>query len=191
MSTLIHLNGLPGVGKSTLAERLAGERPGTLVCDVDRLRCLLGGWDRDFAAAGDLVRPLALAMIGTHLAGGHEVVLPQLLVRAEERVRFRAAATGAGHRYLHVLLRAPARIARERFDGRSGGRLEDVVREVVQEAGGDEVFVDLEARLAVAAADAVVVDVAGDVESSYRALRSAVGRQPSSDPTSRASGSRT
>lgn len=195
MATLIHLNGLPGVGKSAVAARLADERPGTLACDIDRLRCLLGGWERDFVGAGELVRPLALAMIGTHLAGGHDVVLPQLLVGEEERERFRAVATDAGHRYLHVLLQAPAQTARDRFAARTGGRLEAVVRDVVQQAGGATVFDDLEARLAHAAADAVVVDATGDLDATCAAVRALVAGprpgQPSSDPTSRASGSRT
>lgn len=33
---LVHLNGAPGVGKSTLARALVASRPGWLHCDIDR-----------------------------------------------------------------------------------------------------------------------------------------------------------
>ncbi|MCD6641083.1 MAG: ATP-binding protein, partial [Nocardioides sp.] len=100
MSRLIHLNGPPGIGKSTLARRYVAENPGVLDCDVDVLRTLIGGWDTDFQAAGELIRPAALAMIEAYLANGHDVVLPQMLVRSTELARFEAAATGVGAQFV-------------------------------------------------------------------------------------------
>ncbi|WP_457205606.1 hypothetical protein [Nocardioides sp. P5_C9_2] len=75
---LIHLNGAPGVGKSTLARALVSSRPGWLNCDIDLLRSLVGGWEDDFVGTGGVVRPLALAMISAHLAEGRSVVLLQM-----------------------------------------------------------------------------------------------------------------
>ena len=49
---LIHLNGPPGIGKSTLARRYAAEHAGVLLCDVDVLRTMIGGWQEDDGAAG-------------------------------------------------------------------------------------------------------------------------------------------
>src|SRR6478735_5069207 len=37
MARLIHLNGPPGIGKSTIARRYAADHPGVLVCDNDVL----------------------------------------------------------------------------------------------------------------------------------------------------------
>lgn len=85
MPRLIHLNGAPGVGKSTLARRYVGEHPGVLNCDIDRLRPMVGGWPEDFDGVGALIRPVALAMIRAHLDGGHDVVLPQMLASEENR----------------------------------------------------------------------------------------------------------
>lgn len=51
MSRLIHLNGPPGIGKSTLARRYVSEHPGVLNCDIDVLRTFIGGWEDDFAGA--------------------------------------------------------------------------------------------------------------------------------------------
>lgn len=43
VSRLIHLNGPPGIGKSTLARRYVDAHPGVLNCDIDVLRTLIGG----------------------------------------------------------------------------------------------------------------------------------------------------
>lgn len=43
MIRLILLNGLPGVGKSTLAARYLTDHPGVLVVEADELRSWIGG----------------------------------------------------------------------------------------------------------------------------------------------------
>jgi adenylate kinase family enzyme len=101
---LIHLNGPPGIGKSTLARRYVVEHPGVLNCDIDVLRTLVGGWEHDFEGAGELIRTPAMAMIGAYLAHGHDVVLPQMIVRPTELERFRAASRAVDADYVHVML---------------------------------------------------------------------------------------
>lgn len=59
MARLILLNGMPGIGKSTLAERYADDHPGVLNLDVDRLGRTMGG---DFASTAEPARALALTM---------------------------------------------------------------------------------------------------------------------------------
>ena len=55
---LIHLNGPPGIGKTTLARRYAAEHLGVLLCDIDVLRTMIGGWqDDDGAARGAALAP--------------------------------------------------------------------------------------------------------------------------------------
>ena len=44
MPSLIHVNGPPGIGKSTLAALYADRHPGVLNLDIDRLHVLVGGW---------------------------------------------------------------------------------------------------------------------------------------------------
>ena len=177
VAVLIHLNGAPGVGKSTIARRYTAVHPGVLNCDVDRLRCFVGGWADDFGAVGGIVRPLALAIVGAHLEGGRDVLLPQMLADETERARFRAAAVDSGHRYLHVLLRARPGEAGARFYGRSEeDPLHAVIRGVVDDEGGASMIDELDRRLAQTAAsnDAVVVDASGDAESTYRAVVAAI-----------------
>lgn len=81
MARLIHLNGPPAIGKSTLAARYADEHPGTLNLDIDRLLPLVGGWTEPANDTHLLLRPAARAMARAQLAGGHDVVLPQYLAR--------------------------------------------------------------------------------------------------------------
>jgi predicted kinase len=103
VARLIHLNGPPGVGKSTLARRYVEEHPGVLLCDVDVLRTMIGGWAEDDGAAGR-IRTTALAMITAYLGTGHDVVLPQLVAHADQLARFTAAAETAGAEHVHLML---------------------------------------------------------------------------------------
>jgi hypothetical protein len=153
------------------------EHAGVLNCDIDRLRCFIGGWADDFGAVGGAVRPLALAMIRAHLDGGRDVLLPQMLANEAERAKFRAAAVESGHRYVHILLQSRPGEAGARFYGRSEeDPLHAVIRGVVDGDGGGTVIDELDRRLAQTAAltDAVSVDASGDVESTYRGVVTAI-----------------
>jgi predicted kinase len=103
---VLHLNGPPGVGKSTLARRWAEAHPGTLLLDPDALRTWVSGWREDFVATGAKIRPVALAMIAAYVGNGGDVVLPQLVANQEELARFEQAAVGAGGRFVEVFLEA-------------------------------------------------------------------------------------
>jgi predicted kinase len=106
VSVLLHLNGAPGVGKSTIAERLVASRPGWLNCDIDILRTLIGGWKDAFAAAGAQIRPVAREMMAVQLATGRGVVLPQLIMQDRELAQFKSLATVCGVPYVHVYIDA-------------------------------------------------------------------------------------
>ena len=182
MPRLIHLNGPPGIGKSTVARMYADAHPSVLNLDVDVVRSLLGGWREDFLAAGELVRPLALAMARTHLGAGNDVVLPQFLGRLSEVERFEAAATSAGAAFVEVVLMDARPAAVERFAARAHDDSDPWHRTVValvEEAGGtvalesmyDSVLGVVEAR-----PSAVVVRSAeGDPASTYAAVVDALG----------------
>jgi len=121
MSVLLHLNGAPGVGKSTIAERLVASRPGWLNCDIDILRTLIGGWREDFAAAGAHIRPVAREMMAAQLATGRGVVLPQLIIQDRELAQFKSLATVCGVPYVHVYVDAPDQELAMRWQRRNDG----------------------------------------------------------------------
>lgn len=176
---LIHLNGPPGIGKSTLARRYGADHPGTLVCDIDVLRAMVGGWESDFHGAGSRIRSAALAMISAYLLTGDDVVLPQLISRRDEQERFRAAATDVGAQYQCLLLMAEPGDVVRRFHARHAESGADPwlrrVHEVVQEQGGDDALIGGRATLlALAAVDpAIVVVPSTDPDNTYAAVLAA------------------
>ncbi len=118
MSRLIHLNGLPGIGKSTLARRYAADHPGVLLCDIDVVRTMISGW-QDAAEAAERSRTVGLAMTSAYLGTGRDVVVPQLVADPGQLARFAAAAGDAGSAYVHVMLTADTDVVARRFRARA------------------------------------------------------------------------
>jgi predicted kinase len=101
---LILLNGPPGIGKSTLAQRYAEDHPFTLALDLDTVRGMLGRWRDDPIQAGLLARSLTLAMARTHLEAGYDVIIPQFLGRPQFIAQAEQVAAEAGVPFLEFVL---------------------------------------------------------------------------------------
>ena len=156
MARLILLNGAPGVGKSTVASELARTRPLLLVLDVDTVRSLLGPAD-DITASRLAARRLALAMAGSQLRAGEDVVVPQYLGRPDFAAQLESLAAATDARFVEIVLTTTAEVGHERFDRRG---------DVPQLAGADESWAQMHARLGRFLAErpaAVIVDAHGDV----------------------------
>ena len=196
MAALIHLNGPPGIGKSTIARLYVDQHPGVLNCDVDVLRTLIGGWADDFEAAGALIRPAALAMIEAYLASGHDVVFPQLLVNPTELARFEACATRAGARFVERYLMADVDQAVARFDRRgttgASDQWHDQVQAIVASSGGEQALVRYHAallQLLEQRPEAMVIESAeGQTDATYRQLLHSLPGEPAA--STRSSGGR-
>jgi len=80
------------------------------------------GGESDFAAAGALIRPAALAMIEAYLANGHDVVFPQMLIDPSEFDRFEGCATNVGAQCMERVLMDTRAASAARFHRRGGVR---------------------------------------------------------------------
>jgi predicted kinase len=183
VARLIHLNGPPGIGKSTLAKRYVDEHAGVLNCDVDVLRTLVGGWQEDFNAAGALIRPAALAMISAYLEQGRDVIFPQMLVDPEEVARFEGSAHQVGAQFVECMLMDTQAAAVERFHRRGQNNGADdpwhtQVRGIVEQSGGDELLIrcyeGLQTLIAQRPMVVTVTSVEDRVDDTYRAFAQAV-----------------
>ena len=142
MARLIHLNGPPGIGKSTVASAFADRHPGVLNLDIDQLAALIGGWRDRFSDSFEAGRLLAEAMAQVHLANGHDVIMPQMMteVNAEELAGFESAAAAAKAEYCQILLMARVESVVDRCMERAkgGDPHQVVISKVIDENGGRE-----------------------------------------------------
>jgi predicted kinase len=111
------INGAPGVGKSTLARRFAGEHALALIIDVDDIRSHLGRWN-EVEESKVVARELAIATARDHLVRGFDVIVPQYLARPEFRERLKELADEVGAPFVETVLTDDADTVIERFRAR-------------------------------------------------------------------------
>ena len=175
MARLVLINGAPGVGKSTLAMRYGDAHPGTLVLEIDTMRTMVAGWQRDVVGVGERIRSTALAAATAYLREGGDVLVPQLLGSAGQVARFEQAALDGDAGFVHVLLTATDEEVVRRFRGRGDDHPWSAhVRAIVDEAGGDEALREWGRRLALLEGTRLP---GADRDGTYRALLVALGEE--------------
>ena len=166
MPRLIALNGPPAAGKSTLAGRYVAAHPPALNLDIDLVRAQIGG---DRQTAGRLAREIALAAARVHLTAGHDVIVPQLVVREEFLRRLEETASEAGAEFAEiVLLPSPGEVLR-RFAERADPAKQASRAEVV------ELYDRLVALVPRRPRAKVVPSVGGEIDRTYEAVLDALG----------------
>lgn len=181
MSRLIVLNGPPAVGKSTIAQRYLDEHPLALNLDIDRWRRFLGGWREQPLVANSLARDLGLGAARAHLAGGHDVVVPQYQGRVDQLARFAQVAAEAGADYVEfVLLDSKDRIL-ERFAARTAAAADPVhldAQVLLDRSGGPLQLEAMYDRLLLLMANRpearLLAAREGEIEQTYRDLLAAL-----------------
>ncbi len=89
---LILLNGNPGMGKSTLAQRYVDDRPLAMNLDTDRIWHMLGQWQYNRPRSEELQFKHSYLLAGSHLAEGYDVIVPALIQSLEGYERFEITA---------------------------------------------------------------------------------------------------
>jgi predicted kinase len=116
---LVLVNGPPASGKSTIARAVVARRPLALCLDIDVVRSMLGTWLDRPDEAGLAARALAVAMARTHLAAGHDVVVPQFVGRESFVDELSDTATSSGARFVEIALIIDSATAIASFRDRS------------------------------------------------------------------------
>ncbi len=166
MPVLMLLNGPPGVGKSTLAARLAQDRPLTLALDVDSIKHSLGRWAETMPESGLAARRLASAMAGEHLRAGHDVIVGQYLAKTDYIVELEALAAAVGAQWVEIVLQVDVARLRDRL-ARRAAALEGPdqrINATLTSAADAERLIRSLASLASSRPRAVGVDTSGSVE---------------------------
>jgi predicted kinase len=177
--TLLHLNGPPGIGKSTISALWAERHPRTLNLDIDVLHPLIGGWRDPGQDTHALARPLGRAMASAYLATGHDVVLPQYLGRLDEVESFERVALDQGAHFREVVLLDERDAAIARFDARRDDTAwNQHNRRVVADLGGAAFLAEMYDRLLAIVgsrpAAVVVRSVPDAIEETYAAIEEAL-----------------
>lgn len=115
MAKLIFMNGPAAVGKSTIAERYVQEHPLALHLKFDELIVMLGQWLAHEDEARELVFSMVQDMVRTHLASGHDVVMPYLPRSADQIDQMKQVAEKTGAAFYEVSLMTGKEEAVERM----------------------------------------------------------------------------
>ena len=116
---------------------------------------MIGGWGDSFSDSFEAGRLLAVALARVHLAGSHDVVMPQMMthMNARELAGFESAAVAARAEYCQILLTADVEPSVDRCMKRAKADPRDVVSKVIDERGGRDFVRMLHAQVTQFSAD--------------------------------------
>lgn len=176
MPQLVLINGAPGVGKSTLAQRLAQTRPMTLALDIDAIRYALGGWQEQLPESGLAACRLAAAMASEHLRAGHDVVVSQYLGQVVFIRELESLARSIGADWHEIVLEIDAEKLTTRLQRRhvAPDRAEHTINNGLAGPEDAPSFVDSIGDLLLKRPAAVRIDAGGDADQTLRNVENAL-----------------
>jgi predicted kinase len=116
---LILLNGNPGMGKTTLAQRYVDEHPMTLNLDIDNIWIMMGQWQASRPHSEIQKLKYAYALANMHLADGYSVIVPNLMETTEQYEVFERIAAANKALFKEVVLLSTQTDAIERCKARA------------------------------------------------------------------------
>lgn len=178
---LILINGNPGMGKSTLAERYVQEYPLTLNLDVDVIWHMLGHWQERLAESHRLKLGHAYVLADAHLREGYDVIVPDLMETTEQQENFARIARARGALFHEIALISDKETAIERCKARArrlgyadGFRPGGVLDTHGRELRLAEMYDNMLAATALRKDTIIIAPVEGDIDGTYRQLLEAV-----------------
>ena len=174
---LIILNGPPGIGKSTLAEKYANEHPLTLKLDVDKVRELISHWREYDKESGPDAKNMAAAMARIHLHSGRDVIVPQIYrgIAYLEELELVAKESDADL-YEFVLFVSKEEAVKRFIDRGKAGGYSDGFRPggIIARGGGvkklEQMYDEMMAVTAKRSSTKKIVPILNDIEGTYTEL---------------------
>ena len=148
--------------------------------DIDSIRTSMGAWETHDESKL-LARHIAVEMARTHLRGGHDVIVPQLLARPEFIETLAAVAAETGAAFREILLLAPnddayARLRSRRAELDRLGVAHPLRTVAVDAEQLGATVASLQAIAAARPTTKVLRTKTGDIEGAYRALSDALAK---------------
>jgi predicted kinase len=178
---LILLNGNPGMGKTTLAQRYIDENPMALNLDIDNIWIMMGGWDKPDSDSNRLKFKYARQIADMHLAEGYDVIMPQLIQNVEQSEALERIARANNARLKEVVLLSTVEDAIERCKtrARSQGHSSGFRPNGVLDNGGREkmlrsMHANMMAAVALRPDTVQIVSVEHDIDGTYAQLLKAI-----------------
>jgi predicted kinase len=179
---LILLNGNPGMGKTTLAQRYVDEHPMALNLDIDNIWIMMGQWQASQPYSDELKLKYAYVLADMHLSVGLNVIVPNLMESVDEYEAFESIAVKNNVTLKEVVLLSSQEDAIERCKKRarglghvSGFRPGGVLDTNGRELKLISMYQNMLGAIALRPNVVTIISIEDEIDATYRQLLDAIG----------------